>query len=361
MTLIAGLVRPPYFLAVGDALLTTNSRVHHDAPIPTQRLPNETEQMSDSGLWVAGLARKIFPIGSFLVLGWSGTMGAYEHSFKFLFANSPDVMLSFSDFQHLVENANLPRGSDASWFIFGISKDYGPVSVSHNIAKSTAKEGSFNLLGGSGRKHFEQFLNDQAIVSLDGTGLFAELLGACAKYLLAQHRQGRFLKEGVGGAFDIIVSGESAFEQLDHVLYVFRDYWDESEANLVQCDAQYVTKTGRTFSKIDAVYYATHLGRSLFVGRWHQGGPDFFEIETPYLEPRPLEKTPHMWGVDYAVETLTHYTGKRPVSILPSSEEYDFQIDASGHPQLKFPMELSQECEQALRNCLEARRTDTGK
>ncbi|MGZ2460595.1 hypothetical protein ACVINH_005682 [Rhizobium anhuiense] len=353
MTLIAALVRPPHFLAVGDALLTTNSRVHHDSPIPTQRLPNETEQMFDSGRWVAGLARKIFPIGSFLVLGWSGTMGAYEHSIRFLFANSPEVMPSISDFQHLVEQANLPRGSDASWFIFGISKDCGPVSISHNIATSTPKEGNFNLLGGSGRKYFEQFINHRAIASLDGTSLFAELFGVCARYLLSQHRQGRHLDEGVGGAFDIMVSGEVGFEQLDRVLYVFRDYWDEDEAASVRPDVENVTKTGRIFSKIEAVYYATHLGSSLLVGRWHQGGPDFFVIETPYLEPRLMGETPHIWGVDYVVETLSHYTGKSSVTLLPTSGGYDFQVDASDHPRLELPMELSQECEQALRTYLE--------
>ncbi|OHV18720.1 hypothetical protein EOS93_14425 [Rhizobium sp. RMa-01] len=315
--------------------------------------------MFDSGRWVAGLARKIFPIGPFLVLGWSGTMGAYEHSIKFLFANSPDVMPSVSDFQYLVEKAKLPRGVDASWFIFGISNDCGPVSISHNIAINTPKDGNFNLLGGSGREHFQQFLDEQNIASLDGVDLFPELLGVCAKYLLSQHRQGRFLEEGVGGAFDIIVSGEANFEQLDRVLYVFRDYWDEDEAKLVRSDVENVTKTGRTFSKIEAVYYTTHLGSSLFVGRWHQGGPDFFEVKTPYIQPSPLEKTPHVWGVDYVVETLTHCSGKRPISLLPSSKEYDFQPDANGYSNLKLPMELSEECEQALRAGPEARRTET--
>ncbi|TGQ28287.1 hypothetical protein [Mesorhizobium sp. M00.F.Ca.ET.216.01.1.1] len=354
MTLIASLFKPPHLIAVGDALLTTRSRVFEDNPIPTQRLPNETDQVIDTVRFVAGLVRKIFRVGPAIVVGWSGELADFEVAFRHLLANAPDEPLAFADLNALKEKAALPKKTDCCWFMQALTTDRGFVAFRHNVQTPTYPGNVSAMLGGSGRKDFDEVLQWRMLPDVGADQFFFEVISVCAQYLLAQHRQGHGLAEGFGGAIELISAKEGGFAEIDKVLFVFRDFWSEDEAGDVRPDVTNVTKTGETFSKIETAYYQTYHEGSLLVARWHPGGPDLFEIPTPYADPTgPIGPKA---GVDLVVECLLHHSGKKPPLLMfpsgkPGAVQYDFKAGEESI-KLKMPQAMPSDWEEQLQRTL---------
>ncbi|PDT05742.1 hypothetical protein CO666_03825 [Rhizobium chutanense] len=347
MTLIASFMWKGFYFAFGDTLITTPTRIHEDIPIPTQNLPNETEQIEGSGIRVAGLTRKIFTIGPHLVFGWSGPMANFENGLRHLYSAPLDEPLSLQVLQAILNESGLPKDRASAWFIDAFTRDRGMVGFSHNMRKIAREKDGAISVAGSGAESFLERLEIDSADNRDGVSFFNHTLAAQARYLIEQHRQGRHLDQGFGGAFEFISTENGSFVSFDRVMIVFRDYWDVEEQNDVRKDAQNVSRVGNTFSKIDAVYYTTHFDHALIVGRWFPGSHKMFGAVPPFSEGQALAGTPR-FGVDHVFEVMSHHSGRRSTVFDRVPDEYDFEVIGED-TRLTLPMTLPVDLEIALR------------
>ncbi|MBB6224545.1 hypothetical protein [Rhizobium leguminosarum] len=348
MTLIASFKWRQTYFAFGDTLVTTPKKTYEDTPIPTRDLPNETEQLDGSGLWVAGLARKVFTIGPHIVFGWSGPMANFEHALRYLYASGLYDHRSLPELQNILSEAGLPRDQDSAWFIDAFTSDRGLVEFSHNMKRVAQEESGGILVAGSGARTFREMLNLDSAAETDGLTFFKRTIAAQARFLLGQQRQGRHLDHAFGGAFEFIGSENGSFVNLDRVLIVFRDYWDVGEQNDVRKDVDNVSLVGNTFSKIDAAYYVSHIDDTLVVDRWFPGSHKMFAAPRPFDDQLPSLGETSWCGVDQVLEVLTHYTGNRSSVFDRIPDEYDFEVIGEA-PRVTFPMSLPVDLESALR------------
>ena len=352
MTLIASFKWKQTYFAFGDALVTTPIRIDDDTPIPTQNLPNETEQMYGSGSWVVGLTRKIFTIGPYLVFGWSGPMANFENALRYLYAAAPHEHLSLADLQTILNRAGLPGDRSSAWFVDAFTRDLGLVEFSHNLRKIAKEKDGAISVAGSGAKSFRERLDIGSAAGADGVSIFKRTIVAQARYLMEQHRQGRHLDQGFGGAFELITSENSSFASFDRVMIVYRDYWDVEEQSDAIKNAENVSRVGNTCSKIGAVYYMTHVNDALIVGRWFPGSHKMFAASRPFsIDGQSLISGTPRFGVDYVFEVLTHHSGKRSTVLEPLPDEYNFEVIGDG-TRLTLPMSLPVDIETALREHL---------
>ncbi|QIO73923.1 hypothetical protein ELH75_21890 [Rhizobium leguminosarum] len=351
MTLIASFKWRQMYFAFGDALITTSKRINEDTPIPTQNLPNETEQMDGIGIWVAGLTRKIFTIGPYLVFGWSGPMANFKNALRYLYASALDKPVSVADLQAICKRAGLPRDQASAWFIDAFTRDRGLVEISHNLQKIAQEKDGAILVGGSGAKSFRERLDIDTAPEINGVSLFERTLVAQARYLLEQHRQGHHLDQGFGGAFEFITCESGYFASFDRLLIVFRDYWDaEAESDAIK-NAENVSRVGDTCSKIDAAYYMTHVDDQLIVCRWFPGSYKIFAVPRPFSDDGRALAGASRFGVDHVIEVLSHHSGKSSTVLQPRPDEYNFEVLANG-ARLTLPMSLTVDLENALRKHL---------
>ncbi|PDS37903.1 hypothetical protein CO665_11335 [Rhizobium anhuiense] len=347
MTLIASFVWRGFYFAFGDTLITTPTRIHEDIAIPTQNLPNETEQIEGSGIRVAGLTRKIFTIGPHLVFGWSGPMANFENGLRHLYAAPLDEPLSLQVLQAILNESGLPKDRASAWFINAFTRDGAMVGFSHNMRKLAQEKSGAILVAGSGTESFRERLEIDSAANIDGVSLFSHTLAAQARYLIEQHRQGRHLDQGFGGAFEFITGENGSFVSFDRVMIVYRDYWDVEEQNDVRKDAQNVSRVRNTFSKIDAVYYMTHVDNVLIVGRWFPGSDKMFGVAPPFSEGQASAGTPR-FGVDHVFEVMSHHSGRGSMVFHRAPDEYDFEVIGED-TRPTFPMTLPEDLEVALR------------
>lgn len=348
MTLIASFKWRQIYFAFGDALITTPIRIDDDTPIPTQNLPNETEQLFGSGSWVAGLTRKIFTISPYLVFGWSGPMANFENALRYLYAAAPHEPLSLADWQTILNSAGLPGDQSSAWFVNAFTPDGALVEFSHNMQKVDQEQDGAISVAGSGTRSFRERLEIGSAASTDGVSFFKRTIVAQARYLLEQHRHGRHLDEGFGGAFEFIAFDNGSFASFDRVLIVFRDYWGVEEQSAAIKNAENVSRVGNTCSKIGAVYYMTHVNETLIVGRWFPGSHKMFAASRPFSDDAFNFGDPPRFGIDHVFEVLTHHSSKQSVMFDRQPDEYDFEVIGDG-TRLTLPMELPVDVEIALR------------
>jgi hypothetical protein len=353
MTLIASFMWRGFYFAFGDTLITTPTRIHEGTPIPTQNLPNETEQIEASGIRVAGLTRKIFTIGPHLVFGWSGPMANFENGLRYLYAAPLDEPLSLQVLQAIVNDSGLPKDRASAWFVYAFTCDGAIVGFSHNMRRIAQEKDGIISVAGSGAESFRERLEIGSAANIDGLSFFNHTLVAQARYLAEQHRQGRHLDQGFGGAFEFILSENGSFVSFDRVMIVYRDYWDVEEQNDVRKDVQNVSRVGNTFSKIDAVYYATHVDDALIVGRWFTGSHKMFYAAPPFSKGKAWAVAPR-FGVDYVFEVMAHHSGKQAAVFNRVPDEYDFEVIGED-TRLTLPMTLPVDLEIALREHIGAK------
>ncbi|RFB92716.1 hypothetical protein B5K11_15785 [Rhizobium leguminosarum bv. trifolii] len=353
MTLIASFMWRGFYFAFGDTLITTGTRIHEDIPIPTQNLPNETEQIEGSEIRVAGLTRKIFTIGPHLVFGWSGPMANFENGLRYLYAAPLDEPLSLQVLQAILNDSGLPKDRASAWFIYAFTRDGAIVGFSHNMRKIAQEKDGIISVAGSGAESFRERLEIGSAANIDAISLFTHTLNAQARYPIEQHRQGRHLDKGFGGGFEFILSENGSFVSFDRVMIVYRDYWDVEEQNEVRKDVQNVSRVGNTFSKVDAVYYMTHVDHALIVGRWFPDSHKMFWAAPPFSEGQALAGTPR-FGVDHVFEVMSHHSGRRSTVFNRVPDEYDFEVIGED-TRLTFPMTLPEDLETALREHIGAK------
>ncbi|MBX5194882.1 hypothetical protein HJB82_05985 [Rhizobium sp. NZLR10] len=348
MTLIASFKWRQTYFAFGDTLVTTPKKTYEDTPIPTRDLPNETEQLDGSGLWVAGLARKVFTIGPHIVFGWSGPMANFEKALRYLYAAPLDKPLSLEDLKTILNKAGLPTDRASAWFVNAFICDGGLAGFSHNMQKIAQEKDGVISVAGSGAQTFREILDLDSAAETDGLTVFKRTLATQARLLLGQQRQGHHLDHAFGGAFEFIGSANHSFVNLDRVLIVFRDYWDVGEQNDVRKDVDNVSRVGNTFSKIDAAYYMSHIDDTLVVGRWFPGSHKMFAAPRPFDDQLPSLGETSWCGVDQVLEVLTHYTGNRSSVFDRIPDEYDFEVIGEA-TRVTLPMSLPVDLESALR------------